>query len=66
AERDWMRAYGEINDFEQAMVAHGLVVAKFWLAISKQEPIEGAGPPPWNLSHWALPDVTCRAPASSS
>jgi polyphosphate:AMP phosphotransferase len=36
-EGDWMRAYGEINDFEQAMVAHGLVVAKFWLAISKQE-----------------------------
>jgi polyphosphate:AMP phosphotransferase len=34
-EPDWMRAYGEINDFERELVEHGLVVAKFWLAISK-------------------------------
>ena len=34
---DWMRAYGEINDFEHALVAHRIVVAKFWLAISKTE-----------------------------
>ncbi len=36
-EEDWMRAYGEINDLEQALVDHGMLVAKFWLAISKQE-----------------------------
>ncbi len=36
-EEAWMRAYGEINDFEQALAEHGLVVVKFWLAISKQE-----------------------------
>jgi polyphosphate:AMP phosphotransferase len=34
---DWMRAYGEINDFEQALVADGIVVAKFWLAVGKAE-----------------------------
>jgi polyphosphate:AMP phosphotransferase len=36
-EPDWRRAYAEINDFEEQLVAHGLVVAKFWLAISKEE-----------------------------
>jgi polyphosphate kinase 2 (PPK2 family) len=34
---DWMRAYSEINDFEDSMVRHGTVVVKFWLAISKDE-----------------------------
>ena len=32
-----MRAYTEINDFEQSLVRHGIVVAKFWLAIDKEE-----------------------------
>ena len=36
-EADWRRAYGEINDFEEQLVNHGAVVAKFWLAISKEE-----------------------------
>jgi len=34
---DWMRAYQEICDFEEQLSEHGAVVAKFWLAISKQE-----------------------------
>ena len=34
---DWMRAYGEINDFEAQLDAHGLVVVKFWLSIGKAE-----------------------------
>lgn len=34
---DWMRAYSEINDFEAQMVRHDMVVAKFWLSISKDE-----------------------------
>jgi len=34
---DWQRAYGEINDFEEEMAGHGIVVIKFWLAISKAE-----------------------------
>ena len=37
---DWMRAYGEINDFERELVEQGLVVPKFWLAISKDEQLK--------------------------
>lgn len=37
SETDWMRAYTEINDFEAALLRHGIVVVKFWLAISKDE-----------------------------
>lgn len=37
AEADWMRAYGEINEFEAQLVRHRLVVVKFWLAISNEE-----------------------------
>ncbi len=37
AEADWHRAYVEINDFEQALARHHMVVVKFWLAISKEE-----------------------------
>ena len=37
SEADWMRAYGEINDFEAQIAKSGAVVAKFWLAISKAE-----------------------------
>ena len=36
-EADWMRAYGEINEFEAQMDRHHLVVVKFWLAITKDE-----------------------------
>jgi polyphosphate:AMP phosphotransferase len=34
---DWTRAYGEINDFEEQLVANGSVVIKFWLQVSKDE-----------------------------
>jgi polyphosphate:AMP phosphotransferase len=34
---DWERAYSEICDFEDEMSGHGTVVAKFWLAVSKDE-----------------------------
>ena len=37
AETDWMRAYGEINDFEAEMHRHGVIIAKFWLHISQDE-----------------------------
>ncbi|MBI5130089.1 MAG: polyphosphate:AMP phosphotransferase [Rhodopseudomonas palustris] len=40
SEADWMRAYDEINDFEDALIRHGSVVVKFWLAISKQEQLK--------------------------
>ena len=34
---DWMRAYREINDFEEQLLRNGTIVAKFWLQISKEE-----------------------------
>jgi polyphosphate kinase 2 (PPK2 family) len=37
AEADWMRAYGEISDFEEQLAANGAIVLKFWLQISKEE-----------------------------
>jgi len=37
AEADWMRAFAEINEFEDQLVRNGAVVAKFWLQISKEE-----------------------------
>jgi polyphosphate kinase 2 (PPK2 family) len=37
---DWMRAYGEINQFEEQLVQSGIVVCKFWLQISKDEQLK--------------------------
>jgi polyphosphate:AMP phosphotransferase len=37
---DWMRAYREIVDFEESQVRFGIVVVKFWLAISKEEQLK--------------------------
>jgi AMP-polyphosphate phosphotransferase len=37
SEFDWMRAYGEINEFEAQLARHQTVVVKFWLTISKEE-----------------------------
>ncbi len=34
---DWRRAYAEIREFERQLTEHGLVVAKFWLQVSKAE-----------------------------
>jgi len=34
---DWMRAYTEINHFEEQLVVAGAIVVKFWLQISKAE-----------------------------
>ena len=33
----WKRAYGEINDFEAQLTDHGIVVAKYWIHIDKDE-----------------------------
>ena len=32
-----MRAFSEINDFEQQLAQHNVLVVKFWLATSKEE-----------------------------
>ena len=34
---DWMRSYAEINEFEEQLVASGLIVLKFWIHITKDE-----------------------------
>jgi polyphosphate:AMP phosphotransferase len=34
---EWMRAYHEINDFEQQLREHGTLLSKFWIHISKDE-----------------------------
>jgi polyphosphate kinase 2 (PPK2 family) len=40
AEADWMRAYSEINDFEEQLVLNATPVAKFWLQIDKDEQLK--------------------------
>ncbi len=34
---DWSRAFAEINDFEEQLDAHGLLVVKFWLQVDGKE-----------------------------
>jgi polyphosphate:AMP phosphotransferase len=36
-EREWMRAYAEINDFEAELVNHGIVLKKFWIHVTAEE-----------------------------
>ena len=36
-EDEWLRAFGEINDFEEELTRSGVIVAKFWLTISAEE-----------------------------
>lgn len=40
SESDWMRAYAEINDFEDQLVSAGDTVVKFWLHISPEEQLK--------------------------
>lgn len=37
AEAEWARAYEEINNFEERLTGHGIVLLKFWLHISAEE-----------------------------
>lgn len=34
---EWMRAYAEINDFEEQLTEHNTVLLKFWLHIEQEE-----------------------------
>ena len=36
-ELEWMRAYGEINDFEEQLHASGAIIVKFWMTITPEE-----------------------------
>jgi polyphosphate:AMP phosphotransferase len=37
AESEWMRAYSEINEFEDELVDHGIVLIKYWVHITQDE-----------------------------
>lgn len=37
---DWMRGYGEINEFEEQLVRNRTVIVKFWLSISSEEQLK--------------------------
>lgn len=37
SESAWSRAYREITEFEEQLSDHGIVIMKFWLAITKEE-----------------------------
>ncbi|MFJ3049181.1 MULTISPECIES: polyphosphate:AMP phosphotransferase [Pseudomonas nitroreducens/multiresinivorans group] len=37
---DWLRAYAEINDFEEQLADYGIVLVKFWLSIDQDTQLE--------------------------
>ena len=37
---EWQRAYLEINDFEEQLSSHGIILTKFFLHISKEEQLQ--------------------------
>lgn len=34
---EWKRAFHEINDFEQQLCEHGIIIAKYWIHLDKEE-----------------------------
>jgi len=40
AREQWLRAYDEINSFEQSLASEGMVLIKFWLHISDEEQLK--------------------------
>ena len=40
SEFDWMRAYTEINDFEEQLVRNDTLLVKFWMEIDKDEQLK--------------------------
>lgn len=58
---EWMRAYAEINDFEEQMTDFGMVLGKFWLHITPEEQLarfERRSQTPWKA--WKLTDEDWR------
>jgi len=39
-EDEWKRAYAEINEFEEQLTDHGIVLLKYWVHITKDEQLE--------------------------
>jgi len=40
SEPEWRRAYAEINDYEEQLTEHGIVLMKYWIHISKEEQLD--------------------------
>lgn len=40
AQAEWKRAYREINEFERQLVDFGMIIAKFWIHISREEQLQ--------------------------
>jgi polyphosphate:AMP phosphotransferase len=58
---EWMRAYNEINTFEEQLVDNGVVLGKFWLHITAEEQLkrfELRKETPWKS--WKLTDEDWR------
>ncbi len=58
---EWMRAYTEINHFEDVLVEHGIVLVKLWLHITPDEQLrrfEDRRNTPWKA--WKLTDDDWR------
>ncbi|WP_341328720.1 polyphosphate:AMP phosphotransferase [Methylotuvimicrobium sp. KM2] len=39
-DKEWMRSYSEIVNFEEALIEHGILLLKFWLHIDKDEQLK--------------------------
>jgi polyphosphate kinase 2 (PPK2 family) len=60
-ESEWRRAYREINEFERQLVDAGIILAKFWIQISKDEQLarfQGRQDTPYKA--WKLTDEDWR------
>ena len=58
---EWRRAYNEINDFENQIVDHGMLLLKFWLHIDEDEQLvrfQKREKSPYK--HWKLTDEDWR------
>ena len=61
SEKEWRRAYAEINRFEQQLTEHGIVLVKFWMHVTKEQQLERFRErerTPWK--QWKLTDEDWR------
>ena len=62
-EAEWMRGYSEINDFEEQLVEHGVVLMKFWMHITKEEQLKRfKAREKISYKRWKLTDEDWRQP----
>jgi AMP-polyphosphate phosphotransferase len=40
SDKQWQRAYGEINEFERQLTEHGAILLKFWIHLSPEEQLQ--------------------------